>query len=310
MPAHRTRETSLNKAPSQSIAVHNRVVAGIATSRQGRQRAANDNDNMGFIMGHRPRILLCEHDNTLNSRLLATLEQAGFWVDAVHTPHEALQKLATRHYQAMTVNLLLRDQDALSFTHELRVLGMQLPILVLSATSQPKRIPQLMNNLDVDLPLVDELPHPEPDWVRKAADQARAIFAVKSACQRSRGFRPRILHIEADAFSAGLVKAALRGSAELIQAGDAAALDAALDDPDFDLVLFNSDLTDIDRDATLHRIAAMCPDTPVAIQTCCTATESTYTDTAITDQHGSAYLVTALRTLLLHAMQLPLRAQA
>lgn len=262
-------------------------------------------------MGHRPRILLCEHDSTLNTRLFAIFEQAGFWVDAVNTPHQALQKLASRHYQALTVNLLMQDQDALSFSHELRVLGMELPVLVLSTLSQPRRMPRLMRNLDVDLPPDQTVDFPEPDWVRKAADQARAIFAVKTACQRSRGFRPRILHVEADAFSAGLVKAALRDCANLIQVGDAQTFDAAFDDPDYDLVLFNGKLPDIDAETALHRIAAMCPDTPVAIQASCDATDDASANTVMTGQQtGSAYLVTALRTLLLHAMQVPMRAQA
>lgn len=260
-------------------------------------------------MGYRPRILLCEHDPALNTRLLATLEQAGFWVDTVHSGQEALQKLASRAYQAMTVNLLMQDQDALSFTHELRVLGMELPILVLSAQMHPRTAPRLMRNLDVDLPLESSDPHPEPDWVRKAADQARAIFAVKSACQRSRGYRPRILHIEADAFSAGLVKAALRDCAELVQASDAAALDLALDTPDYDLVLFNSELEDIDGETALHRIAAMCPDSPVAIQTFHGTLNDTFQDN---DTHAGDNdpLVNTLRTLMLHAMRVPLRAQA
>lgn len=259
-------------------------------------------------MGYRPRVLLCEHDNVLNTQLFTVLEQAGFWVDAVHSGQEALQKLASRSYQAMTVNLLMQDQDALSFTHELRVLGMELPILVLSAQMQPKATPRLMRNLDVDLPLESSDPHPEPDWVRKAANQARAIFAVKSACQRSRGYHPRILHIEEDAFSAGLVKAALRDCAELVQAGDAASLDLALDTPDYDLVLFNSDLEVIDGETALHRIAAMCPDSPVAIQTFHGAMNDTGPDGMHTG--GNSHVVNALRTLMLHAMRVPLRAQA
>ena len=252
-------------------------------------------------MGHRPRVLLCEHDDTLNARLAAILEQAGFWVDAVQTPRQAMQMLAARHYQAMVVNLLLQNQDALSFSQELRVLGLRLPILVLSAVSRARR----------PRPETDEASasnNPEPDWVRKAADQARAIFAVKSACQRSRGFRPRILHMEADAFSAGLVNAALRGCAELIQVGDIGALDGALDQPDFDLVLFNPDMQEFPGDDALHRIAAMCPDAPVTIQTCYDDTAEPATGTFSGD--GGTYVVTALRTLMLHAMQVPLRAQA
>lgn len=252
-------------------------------------------------MGHRPRVLLCEHDNTLNARLTAILERAGFWVDAVQTTQQAMQRLAARRYQAMVVNLLLQNQDALSFSHELRVLGMRLPILVLSAVSHAGR--------SMDEPDAARASNsPEPDWVRKAADQARAIFAVKSACQRSRGFRPRILHMEADAFSAGLVNAALRGCAELIQVGDIGALDGALDQPEFDFVLFNPDMQESAGEDALHRIAAMCPDAPVTIQTCY-GHAAEPDDEAFSGDDG-AYVVTALRTLMLHAMQVPLRAQA
>lgn len=252
-------------------------------------------------MGHRPRILLCEHDEILNARLALTLEHAGFWVDGVHTTQHAMQKLAARNYQAMVVNLLLQNQDALSFSHELRMLGLRLPTLVLSALSSARQSTASTEAVTA--------PHDrEPDWVRKAADQARAIFAVKSACQRSRGFRPRILHMEADAFSAGLVNAALRSCAELVQVGDSHALDGALDRPEFDLILFNPPASELERDDILHRIAAMCPDTPVTIQTCGDATEDFVNGEVI--GHGSAYVVHALRTLMLHAMEVPVRAQA
>lgn len=252
-------------------------------------------------MGHRPCILLCEHDSSLNARLVMTLEQAGFWVDAVHTTQQAMQKLGARRYQALVLNLLLHSQDALSFSHELRVLGLRLPILVLSSVSGTRRTANAS---------VASRPsnHPEPDWIRKAADQARAIFAVKSACQRSRGFRPRILHMEADAFSAGLVNAALRGCAELVQVGDIHTLDGALDQPEFDFILFNADASEVASEDALHRIASMCPDTPVTIQTHYeNADESD--DVAFAEGDG-VYVVNALRTLMLHAMQVPLRAQA
>lgn len=259
-------------------------------------------------MGHRPRILVCEHDVKLNEYLSRTLEAAGFWPDAVHSAPQALKRLATRQYQAMTLNLLLEDQDALSFSHELRVLGMRLPILVVSVTAQPKAAPRLMRNPDIDIDFSGE-PHPEPDWVRKAADQARFIFAVKSACQRNRDFHPRILHVEADRFSAGLVKAALRGSVDLIQAGDAMELAKALDTPCYDLALLNPDMADLGGEDALHRIAALCPETPVIMHTRYRLPFESQNILSGGADIGPS-LITALRTLLLHAMQVPLRAQA
>lgn len=259
-------------------------------------------------MGHRPRILVCEHDVLLSKQLSHTFEAAGFWVDIAHTAQQALKKLATRQYQAMTLNLLLEDQDALSFSHELRVLGMRLPILVISASTQPKTAPRLMCDSEVNQNPASDYP-PEPDWVRKAADQARFIFAVKSACQRSRGFYPRILHVEADRFSASLVKAALRDSVDLIQAGDNLELDEALEAPSYDLALLNPEMVNMGAEEVLHRIVALCPDIPVIMHTRYQLTQCPQDIPASETQTGPQ-LITALRTLLLHAMQVPLRAQA
>ncbi len=259
-------------------------------------------------MGHRPRILVCEHDVLLSKQLSHTLEGAGFWIDIAHTAQQALKKLATRQYQAMTLNLLLEDQDALSFSHELRVLGMRIPILVISASTQPKMAPRLIRNMEIDQDQVSDT-HPEPDWVRKAADQARFIFAVKSACQRSRDFHPRILHVEADRFSASLVKAALRDSVDLIQACDTIELDEALDAPCYDLALLNPEMGDMGAEEVLHRIVALCPETPVIMHTRYQLALSPQDDIDDCAQTGPN-LITALRTLLLHAMQVPLRAQA
>jgi len=258
-------------------------------------------------MGHCPRILVCEHDATLSAYLSRTLATAGFWVDTVQSGRQALKKLALHYYQAMTVPLLLEDQDALSFTHELRVLGMHLPILVISACAPSTSAPRPPHNLEIDLEAIDDEPHPEPDWVRKAANQARAIFAIKSACQRNRNFRPRVLHIEADRFSAGLVKAALRDNVELAQAGSAAELDNALDVPGYDFALMNTNLCDITREDVLHRIAALCPETPMVLQGYYRDAQN---DTDVEGDDAASNLIMTLRTLMLHAMQVPLRAQA
>lgn len=259
-------------------------------------------------MGHRPRILVCEHNATLSAYLSHTFEVAGFWVDTVQNSRQALKRLALHYYQAMTVPLLLEDQDALSFTHELRVLGMQLPILVVSAGTQAAATPRIRTTTEDDKFFDKADAHPEPDWVQKAASQARAIFAIKSACQRNRGFRPRILHIESDQFSAGLVKAALRDNVDLRQASSAAELENALDAPGYDLLLLNTNLDDITSEDIMHRIAALCPETPMVMQTRehYRSSDSDYAS----DNGVTSNLVLTMRTLMLHTMRVPLRAQA
>ena len=73
--------------------------------------------------------------------------------------------------------------------------------------------------------------------------------------------------------------------------------------------LFNPDMADLDGEDALQRIVALCPETPVIMHTRYHLPFGLQDSLPNTAEIGPN-LVTALRTLLLHAMQVPLRAQA
>ncbi len=263
-------------------------------------------------MGHSPRILVSEHDDRLRDQLSRKLDASGFWVDAVGSAREALALLEHHHYDAMTLSLVLSDQDALSFLHDLKVMGIELPIIVTSIRNDKLQLPQkLMSNLDVDLTL-DDSDEPEPEWVRKAADQARIIFAMKTACQRSRHYKPRVLHLEPDAFNSGLINAALRKNCDLIQVNNLDKLPDALYLGPYDLVLFNPLFPEDQGEHALHQIAYACPNTPIVLHTeyaIYAAQEDFVPVNCEPDQSGLG-LVQALQNLVLHGMEAPICAHA
>ncbi|WJW74769.1 response regulator [Thiohalobacter sp. IOR34] len=262
-------------------------------------------------MGHCPRILVCEHQPALREQLTRKLSANGFWIDSTDSSREALELLEQHRYDAMTLGLVLSDQDSISFLHDLRVLGFRLPVLVTSIhNEQEQPLPQrLVEQLDVELALCEE---PEPDWVRKAADQARIIFVIKSACQGARGYRPRILHVEPDAFSAGLIKAALRGSAELVQVSDLHQLEDALCDGPYDFVVLNPLLHDDHGELALHRIAGAHANLPIVLHARygIRHDEPDLWPLAANFDGGGFGLVQALRNVVLHGLDIPHCAHA
>jgi len=265
---------------------------------------------MGYTMGHCPRVLVCEHDHSVRQQLYRKFETTGFWVDTAATAGEALAKLEQRRFDAMTISLVLSDQDSLTFIQDLRTLAIELPVLVTSIRATRGALPPAMAAaLGEELGLDDG---PEPEWVRKAADQARIIFAVKTACQQAPERRPRILHLEPDGFSAGLVNAALGKHTDLRQVRAPQDLDDALCQGPYDFVLFNPLFEDDMGEALLHRIASVYPRTPIVLHT---QYQLRHDEPDLWpldhDMSPAGFgLIQALRNLVLHGAELPQRAHA
>lgn len=257
-------------------------------------------------MGHSPRILVCEHDEALRIQLARRLESAGFWVDTAANAAQALHQLENHSFDAMTLSLLLADQDSITFLHDLSVLGLELPILVTSMRNERAPLPaRLAAQLDVDLGPDDD--GTEPEWVRKAADQARVIFAIKTACQRSRRYRPRILHIEPDAFNAGLVGAALNRNCHIEHVSGVDHLPEALCTGPFDVILLNPSMDEQQSHSALQQVSWAFPGVPIVLQSQYTLTPTGSDIHPIDNDTGRAGLglIEALRQRVLYNMNVP-----
>ena len=121
-----------------------------------------------------PCILICEDDHDVAALLNLMLRQAGYRTDIAYGAVEAKRLLRERSYAAMTLDLLLPDQDGLSLIRELRreAASGQPPIVVISA-----RAPQ--GEIDLEGGEMGEIE--VIDWMVKPIDQERLTRAVQRA---------------------------------------------------------------------------------------------------------------------------------
>lgn len=201
----------------------------------------------------RPHILICDGDQNIAGHLGRWLERAGISCDWAHSVRRARQWIDRYNYDALTLNLLLPDQDAISFMHELRSTGHHLPLLGVSIRGIARRE-------GLALPLGKTA-----DWLDAASEQARLIFAVKTAVHTMPTFRPRILQVQPDAYAAELTARSLQDCATLTRAKTLADLRRKLARCSFDLILINPDLPDDPEGRAVPVVLAGCPDTPVVL---------------------------------------------
>ena len=82
------------------------------------------------------RILVVEDEPKVANVVIAALRDAGFSVETVPSGRDALNRVAAAKYDLLVLDLMLPDQDGLEVCRQIRLLGMSLPILILSARHQ------------------------------------------------------------------------------------------------------------------------------------------------------------------------------
>jgi signal transduction histidine kinase/CheY-like chemotaxis protein len=86
-----------------------------------------------------PAVLVVEDDTRDRDWLLATLTRAGYSVDAVATGAEAIARAAARKYEAVTLDMLLRDGDGRDVLTAIRAAGpnADTPVVVVTVVAEP-----------------------------------------------------------------------------------------------------------------------------------------------------------------------------
>jgi DNA-binding response OmpR family regulator len=79
------------------------------------------------------RILVVEDEPKVAGVVVDALRETGLDVDSVSTGTAALERLLEAKYDLLVLDLMLPDQDGLEVCKRVRVLGLSLPILFLSA---------------------------------------------------------------------------------------------------------------------------------------------------------------------------------
>jgi len=82
-----------------------------------------------------PKILTIEDDELVVDDLVGTLTACGFTVDVARTGRDGLAKAMSGEYDVITLDRMLPDLDGLKILLTMRGVGMETPVLVMSALS-------------------------------------------------------------------------------------------------------------------------------------------------------------------------------
>jgi DNA-binding response OmpR family regulator len=82
------------------------------------------------------RVLTIEDDELIAQDVVRALTSSGLTVDVAHTGREGLAKVMGGNYDVVTLDRILPDLDGLTIIATMRGVGMQTPILVMSAMSE------------------------------------------------------------------------------------------------------------------------------------------------------------------------------
>lgn len=181
-----------------------------------------------------PSILICEDDKDFAELLSIILNQGGFQADVAYTAAQAKECLAKKAYDAMTLDLVLPDQNGIAFIKELRksTTNSSLPVIVISGKAQEGQ-KELLNGDAVAV----------MDWLNKPIDSNSLIAAIQRIKDKL-VVNPRILHVDDDVDILQIVATVLEGTAQLTSAMSLKEAREKLAEQQFDLVILDLALPD------------------------------------------------------------------
>lgn len=183
---------------------------------------------------HRPCVLIVEDDPDVAALLQRMLAESGYNSDIALNAREARWLLRERgaNYKAMTLDIILPDEDGLDLLAYLRSQEStrNLPVVIVSVKAdEAKR--------DLNGGAVGVM-----DWLAKPIDQGRLRQAIKMAAGPNKV--PRVLHVEDEQDVHKVVSIMLRNDCEIVWTSTVEASREALESEEFDLVLLDIGLPD------------------------------------------------------------------
>jgi len=140
------------------------------------------------IAKNTPRVLIVEDDRDIAKLLELMLARDGVKADIAYNAADAKLALMETHYDAMTLDLALPDQDGISLVREIRQIEKirDLPIVVVSAKAVEGK--KELNGHAFGI----------IDWIQKPIDQEYLNTTLMRAIRSGPNYKPHILHVEDD----------------------------------------------------------------------------------------------------------------
>ncbi|STX48927.1 sensory box histidine kinase/response regulator [Legionella hackeliae] len=180
------------------------------------------------------KLLICEDDEDQANYLKVLLESAGYVANIAHTAKEAKKLLTSNHYEALLLDLVLPDQDGVSFIRELRSNRetKDIQIIVLSVMAQTGRT--LLNGDAIRV----------VDWLDKPIDFNKLLTAISKIKNIDSNNKPNILYIEDNHDQQHLMTVLLNKHANIMTADNLREAKEMLQQRRYDLVILDLLLPD------------------------------------------------------------------
>ncbi len=183
-------------------------------------------------------ILICEDDKTMSGLIKAYLERAGFRTEAAYTLSEAREKLQSKTFAAVTMDIMLPDGSGVEFIEELRTRPEthDLPVVIVSGKASESKQTMQGNRIGV------------VDWLDKPSETARLdsrlIHSLKRAVSGDIERLPHVLHIEDDNDLSHILNRAMMDHAIVVNAPTLRSAEKWLEHTYFDLIILDVELPD------------------------------------------------------------------
>lgn len=201
------------------------------------------------------KVLIVEDDHDIATLLQLILRQEGIPSDIAYSASEAKILLQQNHYDAMTLDIMLPDQDGISLLNDIRHEKSlkDLAVVVVSA----KAISTKSQNINIALEVVD--------WVNKPIDQAQLLTSLNKAIKMNENDKPHILHVEDDSDIANLVSILLKDLGQVDLAINKSQAQNILEKQYYDLIILDMMLPDGSAEELLPYIKKHYPETQVVL---------------------------------------------
>ncbi len=196
------------------------------------------NNDMAAVPGElvkRGKVLVLEDDPDVATLLAIMLKDNGYDADIARSAGEAKAMLLEANYAAVTVDIMLPDQDGISLIQELRAQERtrNVATIVVSAKASEARSEILTASMGI------------VDWLDKPIDQKRLIDALhKAAVMASSSSKPRVLHVEDDWDLCRIMTAMIGNSMDYVCAHTLIDARKFLESEKFDLAILDMGLPD------------------------------------------------------------------
>jgi PAS domain S-box-containing protein len=197
-------------------------------------KVGRSSSNLTGNKGNGRSILICEDDVDVARLISILLEKSGYSSQIAHSAEAAERLALAGHFDAMTVDLMLPDDDGLSLVRRFREHEdlASLPIVVVSAAAEETSESVRASCIEVI------------DWLSKPIDENRLLASVRTATERSMSGVIKILHVEDDVDLSAVLRKLLPPGIVLTCAVNIREAEAALQLDTFDLVILDIYLPD------------------------------------------------------------------